>query len=136
MSNYGIEFFLFLVSAHPGPGVRNAIEFVTRCMKRNRFQLLDPPQPVACNQHIQFRWWGTQHDRTVDVALRKGFVPTQFFELVERVGSDHKKPADSLTLEKLKADLTERLWHKPLTALFEVNAGAKPTTSDRLACTN
>ncbi|GJL67153.1 MAG: hypothetical protein NPIRA05_21240 [Nitrospirales bacterium] len=128
--------FLFVVSAHPGPGVRDAIEFVTRCVKRNRFQLLDPQQPVACNQRIQFRWWVTQHDRTVDVTLRKGFVPEQFFDLVERVGSDHKKPADSLTLEKLKAELTERLWHEPFTTLFEVNAVAKSPISDRLACTN
>ncbi|HBP86541.1 MAG TPA: hypothetical protein DD706_02455 [Nitrospiraceae bacterium] len=127
---------LFVVSAHPGPGVRDAIEFVTRCVSRKRFQLLDPHQPAVCNQHMQFRWWVTQHDRTVDVELREGFVPAQFFELVEQVESEQKTPSDSLTLEKVKAELTERLWHEPLTTLFEVTASGTTTVPDRLACTN
>jgi hypothetical protein len=128
--------FLSIVSAHPGPGVRDAIEFVTRCVSRKRFQLLESRQPVGCHQHMEFRWWVTQHDHTVDVQLREGFVPAQFFELVERVGSDHETPSDALNLEKLKADLTERLWHEPLTALFEVTSCANSTNLDRLGCTN
>ncbi|MGB5054919.1 MAG: hypothetical protein WBO24_11045 [Nitrospirales bacterium] len=128
--------YLFVASAHPGPGVRDAIEFVTRCVSRKRFQLLDPHQPAVCNQHMQFRWWVAHHDRTVDVELKKGFVPAQFFELLERVGSDRETPSDSLNLEKLKADLTERLWDEPLTALFDVTASGKSTVLGRLACTN
>jgi hypothetical protein len=128
--------FLSIVSAHPGPGVCDAIEFVTRCVSRKRFQLFDPQQPVTCNQHMEFRWWVTQHDQTVDVELRKGFVPAQFFELVGRVGSEHEKPDDSLTLEGLKADLTDRLWHEPLDTLFKVTASTKSPTQDSLACTN
>ena len=128
--------FLSVVSAHPGPGVRDAIEFVTRCVSRKRFQLLNPRQPVRCHQHMEFRWWVTHHDHTVDVRLREGFIPVQFFDLVERVGSDHETPSDSLNLEKLKADFTERLWHEPLTALFEVTASANSTNLDRFLCTN
>jgi hypothetical protein len=128
--------YLFVVSAHPGPGVRDAIEFVTQCVSRKRFQLLDPHRPAVCNQHMQFRWWVTHHDRTVDVELKKGFAPAQFFELLERVGSDRGTPSDSLNLEKLKADLTERLWDEPLTALFDVTASGKSTVPDRLVCTN
>ncbi|WNM57231.1 hypothetical protein [Candidatus Nitrospira allomarina] len=127
---------LFVVSAHPGPGVRDAIEFVTRCVSRKRFQLLDPHQPAVCNQPMQFRWWVTHHDRTVDVELKKGFVPAQFFELLERVGSDRETPSDSLNLEKLKADLTERLWDEPFTAPFDLTASGKSTVLDRFACTN
>lgn len=127
---------LFVVSAHPGPGVRDAIEFVTRCVSRKRFQLLDPRQPAVCNQHMQFRWWVTHHDRTVDVELKKGFVSAHFFELLERVGSDRETPSDSLNLEKLKAVLTERLWHEPLITLFEVTASGKSAVLDKFACTN
>jgi hypothetical protein len=127
---------LFVVSAQPGPGVRDAIEFVTRCVSRKRFQLLDPHQPAVCNQPMQFRWWVTHHDRTVDVELKKGFVPAQFFELLERVGSDRETPSDSLNLEKLKADLTERLWDEPFTAPFDLTASGKSTVLDRFACTN
>jgi hypothetical protein len=128
--------FLFIVSAHPGPGVRDAIEFVTRCVSRKQFQLLNPQQPVACHQHMEFRWWVTQHDHTVDVQLRNGFVPTQFFEIVERVGSEQENPGDSLTLEELKADLTERLWHEPLHTPFQVTAGTNSPARGRPACTN
>ena len=31
---------ILIVSAHPGPGVRDAIEYVTHCVSRNRFRLL------------------------------------------------------------------------------------------------
>lgn len=127
---------LFVVSAHPGPGVRDAIEFVTRCVSQKRFQLLDFHQPAVCNQHMQFRWWVTHDDRTVDVELKKGFVPAQFFELLERVGSDRETPSDSLNLEKLKAVLTERLWHEPLTALFDLTASGKSIVLEQFACTN
>ncbi|HNP27598.1 MAG TPA: hypothetical protein PKK23_01045 [Nitrospirales bacterium] len=127
---------LFVVSAHPGPGVRDAIEFVTRCVSRKRFQLLDPHQPAVCNQHMQFRWWVTHYDRTVDVEFKNGFVPAQFFDLLERVGPDRETPSDSLNLEKLKADLTERLWDEPLTALFDLTPSGKSTVLDRFACTN
>ncbi|MGP0591981.1 hypothetical protein ACTRXD_05485 [Nitrospira sp. T9] len=127
---------LFVVSAHPGPGVRDAIEFVTRCVSQRRFQLLDSHQPAVCNQHMQIRWWVTHHDRTVDVELKKGFVPAQFFELLGRIGSDRETPFDSLNLEKLKADLTERLWNEPLTALFDVTAGWGSIVLERFACTN
>lgn len=127
---------LAIVSAHPGPGVRDAIEFVTQCVSRNRFQLLDPQQPLQCNQNMKFRWWVTQNDKTIDVQLRKRFVPPQFFALVERVGSKHEKPADSQSLHTLKADLTERLWHEPLHTLFQVTNSAKPMAQDMPQCTN
>ncbi len=127
---------LSIVSAHPGPGVRDAIEFITRCVSRNRFRLLDPQQPLQCNQNMQFRWWATQNDNTVDVQLRKGFVPSHFFELVERVGSDQEKPADSQSLQTLKAELTERLWLEPLRILFYVTNSTKSTAQDMPQCTN
>jgi hypothetical protein len=85
---------------------------------------------------MEFRWWVTQHDHTVDVQIREGFVPAQFFEIVERVGSEQENPGDSLTLEELKADLTERLWHEPLHTLFQVTAGTNSPAQGRPACTN
>lgn len=85
---------------------------------------------------MEFCWWATQHDQTVDVQLREGFVPGQFFDLMERVGSEHEKPVDSLMLEGLKAGLTERQWHESLPTFFQMTAGTKSPAQDRLTCTN
>lgn len=50
--------------------------------------------------------------------------------------SDRETPSDFLNFDKLKADLTERLWQEPLTALFDVTASGKSTVLDRFTCTN
>jgi hypothetical protein len=125
---------LSIVSAHPGPGVRDAIEYVTRCVSRNRFHLLNPDEPAGCHQDMQFRWWIIQDKRTVEVQLREGFVPPQFFELLGRVDTEKEQLGDFQSLRHLKTNLTKRLWEESFSTLYRVNQKAIPSPWGTVQC--
>ena len=126
---------LSVVSAHPGPGVRDAIEYVTRCVTRNRFHLLDPTQPKKCHANMEFRWWVSDTSQNVEIELRHGFVPSQFFDLVDRIGTAQEQRDDSLQLDSLKTTLISTIWREPVQELFHTTTAA-PIQQERDQCTS
>ena len=90
---------LSVVSAHPGPGVRDAIEYVTRCVSRDRFRLFGSNQSSGCQAKMEFRWWVSDSSKTVEIGLCPGLVPSNFFDLLERVGSPQELSNDETLLE-------------------------------------
>ena len=127
---------ILIVSAHPGPGVRDAIEYVTHCVSRNRFRLLDPTQPAGCHANMEFRWWVSDSSQCVEIELRHGFVPSIFFDLVDRLGSAREQPEDAIQLEALKAQLTTQLWREPLKKLFHMTPAVSPIPREMDQCTS
>lgn len=111
---------LRITSAHPGPGVRDAVEYVTHCVSQGRYRLTDPQHEGRCGAGMQFHWWIDDGQCTVAVMLRDGFVPDEFFELVDRADTEREQPADRDTLRQLKHRLIEQLWAEPLERLFHV----------------
>jgi hypothetical protein len=109
---------LSIVSSHPGTGVTDAIEFVTRCVSRGRYEAAD--RTGACGSGMRFEWQIGSGAHTILVRLRDGFVPQRFFELAERKRTGVISANEQQALENLKADLSERLWEEPLEAVFEL----------------
>lgn len=127
---------LTVTSAHPGPGVRDAVEYVTRCVSRGRYHLTQPEQAGQCHKGMQFAWWVSNGIKTVSVQLREGFVPEDFFVLVDRIDTPLEQSSDRGQLEHMKAQLTHQLWREPLDTLFQVTDAMHPTGATVLTCTN
>lgn len=128
--------FLSVMSAHPGSGVLGAIEYVTHCASRNRFHLLDPTQSTGCHGNMEFRWWVSDSSQCVEIELCHGFVPQQFFEFVDRVGSSKEKADDKSKLEELKQELTTKVLMGPLEEIFYSTDVLNPIPREANQCTN
>ncbi len=127
---------LTVTSGHPGPGVRDAVEYVTRCVSRGRYRLTQPELDGQCHKDLQFTWWVDDGARTVRVAVREGFIPKGFFVLVDRLSTPRERPGDQLRLRHMKADLTRRLWAESFDHLFDVTEAAHHPQQTGLACTS
>jgi hypothetical protein len=72
-----------VVSGHPGPGVRDAFEFVTRAVTRNAYTV-DRSLPEARlnpGADISYSFRVMLDQRSVTAALRSHVLPARFFEL-------------------------------------------------------
>ena len=114
---------LSVVSGHPGPGVRDAINYVTRCVERRRFSLFeDQAGATNCSRDMKYEWWLSNDQTAVAVILRSDFVPELFFNLLDRLGSEQELAKDRSQLDALKADLEARIWHEPLAVSFRAES--------------
>lgn len=125
---------LMVTSAHPGPGVRDAIEYVTRCVSRGRYRLTHPQREGQCHKDMQFAWWIDDGARTVSVTLRDGFVPGEFLALVDRIETPMEQPGDQERLGHLKAEITKQLWAESLDDLFHVIVSAHHVEKSGHSC--
>src|ERR1043166_3497308 len=88
---------LYIVSAHPGPGVRDAINYVTRTVDRDRFVCVeDGACGGRCHSSMKFEWWVSDGATTTTVRLRPDFVPPEFYHLSDRLGVPEPAAADRL----------------------------------------
>ncbi len=100
-------------TAFPGPGVRDAIEMVTRAVSRHRYEILDAntvpwqaPEGVYGKMYFEI---GLK-DKVVKVALKPGVLSQEFIEMGRLVKSG-KTTFDILDKwEKLKHKLHEDIW--------------------------
>lgn len=87
-----------VLSAHPGTGVRDTFEFVTRVVTNNNFTL-DCALPYAnYNPHKQMGYYFEVSDgtRTVKLTLKENILQSKFFEFF---GKSQKQ---TLTKEEIK----------------------------------
>jgi len=117
---------LTIVSGHPGPGVKDAIELITHCVSSKRFRLLDDTPTEGCSRGMKFEWWVSNGRITVHVKLHENFVPETFYSLLDRLNSDDEKDSDRDSFDQHKNDLSYQLWHQPLESLFNVNVLSTP----------
>src|SRR6185312_5364359 len=112
---------LYVVGAHPGPGVRDAIDYVTGVVGKDRYKVvLDDSCGMKCNSAMKFEWWVSDGNRTAFVRLREDFVPRAFYELSDRLGTDDETEEDSRQFEISKVTLSTRIWSSPLERNFNV----------------
>jgi hypothetical protein len=74
---------IMVVSGHPGPGVRDAFEFVTRAVTRGGY-FVDRALPASRfvpGYDISYSFRVSLKDRTVETALRPDALPERFFAL-------------------------------------------------------
>lgn len=107
---------LSVVSGHPGPGVRDALEFITRAVTRDRYQV-DTSLPWARYSHDAARSYSfllTWRNHQVRAILRADTLPSRFFELL---GS--RTPEDIEAFRVLRRTLAHTLLAQSPDALFE-----------------
>jgi hypothetical protein len=74
---------LSIICGHPGPGVRDAIEFITRAKTREAFTL-DTSLPLSRLSpagNIAYAFILQRGEQQVTAALKEGVLPKRFFEL-------------------------------------------------------
>jgi hypothetical protein len=124
---------LYVVGAHPGPGVRDAIDYVTDTVGRDRYKvMLDDNCGMKCNSTMKFEWWVSDGKRTASVRLRDDFVPRAFYELSDRLGTDAQTDDDSILFEISKVNLSTRIWATPLEKNFIVEVVDTPLAPGEL----
>jgi hypothetical protein len=124
---------LYVVSAHPGPGVQDAIDYVTGAAKRDRYKVVEEADcGMKCNSSMKFEWWVSDGRRTASVRLREDFVPRAFYDLSDRLGTDEESEADRRMFEISKVNLSTRIWAAPLEQNFSVEVIDRPLTPGEL----
>ncbi len=113
---------LRMVSGHPGPGVLDSLNYVTKCVERNACLVLENENcRDRCNSEMTFEWWVSDEERTAHVELRGDFVPRDFYELIDRRVYNENTPDDDRLFELFKVNLSTRLWVAALEDSFLVD---------------
>jgi len=130
---------LSIVSGHPGPGVKDAIELVTATISSNHFQLHESVNTdgcsSGCNSSMRFEWWITADNKTIHIKLHDDIVPESFLQLLDRLNteedrSDNENEQDRKQFDQMKNDLSNILWNQSLDASFVINQTAPSTNSE------
>ena len=112
---------LYIVSGHPGPGVKDAIGYVSDAIRHNRFGVLDKvSESVGCSRDMTFEWWLSHGSFTIYLTLSNGFVPESFYELLDRLRLDKENETDLKLFGDFKENLSKKIWNAPLSQTFKV----------------
>jgi hypothetical protein len=111
---------LYIVSGHPGSGVKDAIDLVTQCVSAKRFRLLDESASKACSRAMKFEWWLSNGSITVYIKLHDNIVPDAFYQLLDSLNTHNELATDRDRFKQYKQDLSCQLWHQSLDAAFNV----------------
>ncbi|MEI8018179.1 MAG: hypothetical protein WCH39_08240 [Schlesneria sp.] len=118
---------LYIVSGHPGPGVLDAIDYVTDVSRRNRYQsIVADGCGMKCNSKMKFEWWVSDGQKTANINLRSDFVPREFYELSDRLGTDTTTKEDIRAFAIFKVNLSTRIWNAALEESFIVEIADNP----------
>jgi hypothetical protein len=102
-----------VVSGHPGPGVRDAFEFVTRGVYVVDRSL--PSSRLVPEHHISYSFRISFNGRTVEIALRPDGLPERFFVLNF---TKSRSAADEQELSQLKRSIAEQVLRASPEKLF------------------
>jgi hypothetical protein len=112
---------LFVLSDHPGAGVRDVIEYVTRCVTQGRYVVYNDSARAHCGRDARFAWEIGDGMLVARVRLREEFVPRELLDLSDRIGSPRQRAGDAGRLKELKWRLAEQIWQPALEQLFSVH---------------
>ncbi|PXX47003.1 hypothetical protein [Undibacterium pigrum] len=112
---------LVVVSAHPGPGVLDSVNYVTQCADRDRLTVMENDNCVSrCNSQMKFEWWVSDEKQTAHVMLNEDFVPDEFYQLIDRRVYSETRADDDKLFELYKVNLSSRIWVAALEENFTV----------------
>ena len=113
---------LFIVSSHPGPGVRDAIEYVTHCISHNRFRLAEEiMHEEKCTSTMKFEWKINYDIHSHVITLCDDFVPNEFYELLDRLNTEQERSEDKKYFDEFKTSLVKNIWCEPITSSYLIN---------------
>jgi hypothetical protein len=122
---------LYIVSGHPGPGVKDTIDYITGAASRNRYNVVVAEGcGMQCNSKMKYEWWVSDGERTANINLRPDFVPREFYDLTDRL--EVNETVKEITKEDIKAfrifkvNLSTRIWNFPLEESFRVEVVDQP----------
>jgi hypothetical protein len=122
---------LYIVSGHPGPGVKDTIDYITGAASRNRYNVVVAEGcGMQCNSKMKYEWWVSDGEKTANISLRPDFVPREFYELTDRL--EVNETVKEITKEDIKAfrifkvNLSTRIWNFPLEESFSVEVIDRP----------
>jgi hypothetical protein len=113
---------LYVVTAHPGGGVADAVDYVTKARSRDRYNCVRRPGcgKMGCDSTMRYEWWVSDGKQTAVVKLRSDYVPWAFYELAERLETPNELETDMKSFEIFKVNLSARLWNDRLEDSFGV----------------
>ena len=122
---------LYIVSGHPGPGVKDTIDYITGAASRDRYNVVVAEGcGMQCNSKMKYEWWVSDGEKTANINLRPDFVPREFYELTDRL--EVNETVKEITKEDIKAfrifkvNLSTRIWNFPLEESFRVEVIDQP----------
>ena len=122
---------LYIVSGHPGPGVKDTIDYITGAASRDRYNVVVAEGcGMQCNSKMKYEWWVSDGEKTANINLRPDFVPREFYELTDRL--EVNETVKEITKEDIKAfrifkvNLSTRIWNFPLEESFRVEVTDQP----------
>jgi hypothetical protein len=122
---------LYIVSGHPGPGVKDTIDYVTGAASRDRYNVVVADGcGMQCNSKMKYEWWVSDGEKTANINLRPDFVPREFYDLTDRL--EVNETVKEITKEDIKAfrifkvNLSTRIWNFPLEESFLVEVIDQP----------
>ena len=118
---------LYVVTGHPGPGVKDTIDYVTGTASRDRYKTsLAEGCEMKCNSKMKYEWWVSDGVKTVNINLRPDFVPREFYELSDRLETNETTKEDIKSFRIFKVNLSTRIWNAPLEENFSVEVYDRP----------
>ncbi len=120
---------VYIVSGHPGEGVRDAIEAITLAISQHRFALLDDTGEPGCHRGMRFEWWASEHGETVHIRLRDGILPEEFFPMLDQVKADPDDTGAREAFNQLKLSLRESIWQRSLDQCFVYDSSQSPVSA-------
>ena len=122
---------LYIVSGHPGPGVKDTIDYITGAASRDRYHVVVAEGcGMQCNSKMKYEWWVSDGEKTANINLRPDFVPREFYDLTDRL--EVNDTVKEITKEDIKAfrifkvNLSTRIWNFPLEESFRVEVIDQP----------
>jgi hypothetical protein len=118
---------LYIVSGHPGPGVKDAVDYVADVSRRDRYKcILAEGCGMQCNSKMKYEWWVSDGERTANINLRPDFVPRDFYDLSDRLGTPETSKEDIRLFRIYKVNLSTRIWAAALEDNFRVEIVDQP----------
>ena len=118
---------LYIVSGHPGPGVRDTIDYVTGVVGRDRYKVVVAEGcGMQCNSKMRYEWWVSDGEKTANINLRQDFVPREFYDLTDRLETSETTKEDIRAFRIFKVNLSTRIWNAPLEESFRVGVVDEP----------
>ncbi len=118
---------LYIVTGHPGPGVKDTIDYITGAASRDRYKtIVAEGCEMKCNSKMKYEWWVSDGEKTANINLRPDFVPRAFYELSDRLETNETTKDDIKAFRIFKVNLSTRIWNAPLEENFQVEVIDQP----------
>ncbi|MEW8185496.1 MAG: hypothetical protein AB2794_10845 [Candidatus Thiodiazotropha endolucinida] len=109
---------LTIESGHPGPGVRDTIEYVTGCVSAGRFQLTCATGETRCVSDMDYSWRVNDGKQYLTLTLADGIVSSEFLQLLDIINRNEANEHHYERLESLKKAMMEKIWSLDLEQAF------------------